>query len=51
MRRKIKKYIDNLFEDIYETHQLRELKEEIASNLLEKYAYSFCNRFYFPGFN
>lgn len=36
MKRKIEKYLDNLFDDIYETNQLRELKEEMASNLLEK---------------
>ena len=36
MKRKIEKYLDNLFDDIYETRQLSELKEEIASNLLEK---------------
>ncbi len=36
MKRKIEKYLDNLFNDIYETEQLRELKEEMASNLLEK---------------
>lgn len=33
---KIKKYVDNLFLDIYDTKELRELKEEISANLLEK---------------
>jgi hypothetical protein len=36
MKDRIKKYIDNLFSDIYDTRQLRELKEEIGANLLEK---------------
>jgi hypothetical protein len=33
---RIKKHVDNLFTDIYETKQLRELKEEISANVLEK---------------
>lgn len=36
MKEQIKKYVDNLFADIYETKQLKELKEEISANLLEK---------------
>lgn len=36
MKNKIKKYVDDLFLDIYETEQLQELKEEIRSNLTEK---------------
>lgn len=36
MKERIKKYVDNLFSDIHETKQLRELKEEICANLLEK---------------
>lgn len=36
MKDKIKKYVDNLFLDIYDTKELRELKEEISANLLEK---------------
>lgn len=36
MKDKIKKYVDSLFVDIYDTKQLRELKEEISANLLEK---------------
>lgn len=36
MKNRVKKYVDNLFSDIYETRQLRELKEEISGNLLEK---------------
>lgn len=36
MKDRIKKHVDNLFSDIYETKQLRELKEEISVNLLEK---------------
>lgn len=36
MKDKIKKYVDGLFTDIYETKQLQELKEEINANLLEK---------------
>lgn len=36
MKDKIKKYVDNLFLDIYDTKQLGELKEEISANLLEK---------------
>ncbi|HEX3048963.1 MAG TPA: permease prefix domain 1-containing protein [Bacillota bacterium] len=36
MKDKIKKYVDGLFTDIYETQALRELKEEISANLLEK---------------
>ncbi|MFU0825611.1 permease prefix domain 1-containing protein [Clostridium sp.] len=36
MKERIKKYVDNLFADIYDTKQLRELKEEISANLLEK---------------
>ncbi|TDT50262.1 permease prefix domain 1-containing protein [Fonticella tunisiensis] len=36
MKDRIKKYVDNLFSEIYETKQLRELKEEISANLLER---------------
>jgi sulfur transfer complex TusBCD TusB component (DsrH family) len=36
MKDKIKKYVDGLFADIYETQALQELKEEISANLLEK---------------
>lgn len=36
MKNKIKNYVDDLFADIYETKQLRELKEEVSANLLEK---------------
>lgn len=36
MKERISKYVDSLFTDIYETKQLRELKEEISANLLEK---------------
>lgn len=36
MKDKIKKYVDHLFVDINDTKQLRELKEEISANLLEK---------------
>jgi hypothetical protein len=36
VKERIKKYVDNLFADIYDTKQLRELKEEISANLLEK---------------
>lgn len=36
MKERIKKHVDQLFTDIYDTRQLRELKEEICSNLLEK---------------
>lgn len=36
MKDKIKKYVDDLFSDIYETKQLRELKEEVSANLLDK---------------
>ncbi|KYH28214.1 permease prefix domain 1-containing protein [Clostridium colicanis] len=36
MKERIKKYVDNLFADIYDTKQLSELKEEISANLLEK---------------
>ena len=36
MKERIKKYVDGLFADIYETKQLLELKEEISANLLEK---------------
>ena len=37
MSEKIKKYIDDLFAGISETRQVRELKEEIISNLTDKY--------------
>lgn len=36
MKNKIKKYVDQLFFNISETKQLRELKEEISTNLLDK---------------
>lgn len=36
MKEKVKKYVDDLFSDIYETKQLNELKEEVSANLLEK---------------
>lgn len=36
MQDKIKKYVDDLFSDIYDTKQLRELKEEVSANLSEK---------------
>jgi hypothetical protein len=36
MKEQIKKYVDDLFADVYETEQLQELKEEISANLLEK---------------
>jgi len=36
VKERIKKYVDNLFADIYDTKQLSELKEEISANLLEK---------------
>jgi hypothetical protein len=36
MKDKIKKYIDSLFSDIHETKQLKELKEEVSANLMEK---------------
>ncbi|HEY4392148.1 MAG TPA: permease prefix domain 1-containing protein [Paenibacillus sp.] len=36
MKDRIKKHVDHLFADIYETKQLSELKEEIRGNLLEK---------------
>lgn len=36
MKDKIKKYVDSLFSDIYDTKQLRELKEEVSANLMEK---------------
>lgn len=36
MKNKIKKYVDHLFDNINETKQLRELKEEISTNLLDK---------------
>lgn len=36
MKAKIKQHVDGLFSGVYETKQLRELKEEISSNLLEK---------------
>ena len=36
MKDRIKKYVDSLFLDIYETKQLQELKEEISANLLER---------------
>lgn len=36
MKERVKKHVDSLFTDVYETRQLRELKEEICSNLLEK---------------
>jgi hypothetical protein len=36
MKNKVKKYVDNLFSDIHDTKQLKELKEEVSANLLEK---------------
>jgi hypothetical protein len=36
MKEKIKKYVDSLFSGIYDTKQLRELKEEVSANLMEK---------------
>lgn len=36
MKDNINQYVDSLFSDIHETKQLRELKEEISANLLEK---------------
>jgi hypothetical protein len=36
MKEKIRKYVDSLFSDIYDTKQLRELKEEVSANLMEK---------------
>ena len=36
MKERIKKHVDHLFSDIYETKQLSELKEEVSANLLEK---------------
>ena len=36
MKDRIKNYVDGLFTDIYDTKQLRELKEEVSANLLEK---------------
>lgn len=36
MKDKINKYVDDLFSEVYDTQQLRELKEEINANLLEK---------------
>lgn len=36
MKNKIKRYVDNLFSDIHDTKQLRELKEEVSANLLDK---------------
>lgn len=36
MKDRVEKYVDNLFGDIYETNELKELKEEVNSNLLEK---------------
>lgn len=36
MKEKIRKYVDGLFAGIYDTKQLRELKEEVCANLLEK---------------
>jgi len=36
MKGKIKEYVDSLFSDIYETKQLKELKEEVSVNLMEK---------------
>ncbi len=37
MKDRIKQHVDGLFSGVYETKQLRELKEEICSNLLEKF--------------
>ncbi len=36
MKERVKKYVDGLFSDIYDTKQLKELKEEVSANLLEK---------------
>ena len=36
MRDRVKKYIDKLFTEVYDTKQLLELKEEISANLMEK---------------
>ncbi|QSO47214.1 permease prefix domain 1-containing protein [Alicyclobacillus mengziensis] len=36
MKDRIKQHVDGLFSNVYETKQLRELKEEICSNLLDK---------------
>lgn len=36
MKNRIKNYVDPLFSNIHETKQLRELKEEISTNLLDK---------------
>jgi len=36
MKNRVRKYIDELFQDIYETNQLIELKEEMTTNLLDK---------------
>ncbi len=36
MKNKVKNYVDYLFKDIKENKQLRELKEEISANLLDK---------------
>ncbi|HWI54480.1 MAG TPA: permease prefix domain 1-containing protein [Desulfobacteria bacterium] len=36
MKDKVKKYVDDLFSDIYDTKQLGELKEEVSANLIEK---------------
>ncbi len=36
MKIKIENYLDSLFDDIHETKQVRELKEEMAANLLDK---------------
>lgn len=36
MKDKVKRYVDNLFLEIYQTKELNELKEEMTSNLLEK---------------
>ena len=36
MKDKIQKYVDDLFDEVYETQPLRELKEEMNANLLEK---------------
>ncbi len=36
MKERVKRYIDSLFEDIPDSRQLRELKEEVCANLLER---------------
>ena len=36
MKDQVKKYIDKLFTEVYDTKQLLELKEEISANLMEK---------------